>query len=172
MNKHWIVVMGVAGSGKTTLATALSQELALPFLEGDAFHPPENVAKMASGVPLNDDDRWPWLDALGDALRNAEGGAILACSALRVIYRERLRTRSERPLTFLWLKLDRETLLTRMQARQGHYMPPSLLHSQLATLEPPAPGEAILTLDARRPPAHLLRAALAALPSPPRGGEG
>lgn len=147
--KNWIVVMGVAGSGKSTLGAALAEALGLPFLEGDAFHPPANVAKMAAGVPLNDEDRWPWLDALGAALRNAPDGAVLACSALRVIYRERLRRAAAYPLALVWLKLDRDTLLERMRARTGHYMPVSLLESQLATLEPPAPAEAVLELDGR-----------------------
>ncbi|HWA00801.1 MAG TPA: gluconokinase [Caulobacterales bacterium] len=160
---RWIVVMGVAGSGKSTLGAALAEKLGLPFLEGDAFHPPENVAKMAAGVALTDEDRWPWLDTLGRALREAEGGAVLACSALKAIYRARLRSLSERSLVFLWLKLDRNVLLERMKGRKGHYMPASLLDSQLATLEPPAEGEFVVTLHGGRSPKNLLTDALAQL---------
>ncbi|MEJ0061105.1 MAG: gluconokinase [Terricaulis sp.] len=160
---HWIVVMGVAGSGKSTLGAALADALALPFLEGDAFHPAANVAKMAAGTALTDEDRWPWLDALAAALGTAEGGAVMTCSALRVIYRERLRREAGHPLSFVWLKLDRETLLKRMSARVGHYMPASLLDSQLATLEAPVAGEHVITLDAKLAPDALLAQASEAL---------
>lgn len=159
----WIVVMGVAGSGKSTLGAALAEALALPFLEGDAFHPPANVAKMAAGVPLTDEDRWPWLDALAAALREAEAGAVMTCSALRLVYRERLRAKADHTLSFVWLKLDRDTLAERMGARVGHYMPASLLDSQLATLEAPETSEGVIVLDAHKAPGELLAEARAAL---------
>lgn len=155
--------MGVAGSGKSTLGEALARELALPFLEGDAFHPPANVAKMSAGMPLTDDDRWPWLDALAAAMRDAPDGAVMTCSALKLIYRERLRAHAGHNLHFVWLKLDHATLAERMGQRVGHYMPPSLLDSQLATLEAPAACESVVILDATHTPHQLLAETIAAL---------
>ena len=155
-----IVVMGVSGTGKSTLGTLLAQRWHAPFLEGDAYHSPASVAKMEAGVPLTDEDRWPWLDRLGAALGAAavEGGvAIAACSALRRCYRERLEAAAGVPLRYAFLDTDRAAIAQRMDARSGHYMPASLLDSQLATLERPSPDEAALRLDAARAPAALAR---------------
>jgi len=137
-----VVVMGVSGCGKSTVGAALARALAWPFLDADDFHPPQNVAKMAAGTPLTDDDRWPWLDRIVDALRAAtaaHGNAVLACSALRHVYRVRLARAG--PLRFVHLRGDAATIGQRLATRQHRYMPASLLASQFATLE--APDDAI-----------------------------
>jgi len=146
--------MGVSGSGKSTLGGALARALNCTFLEGDAFHSPEAVAKMSSGIALTDEDRWPWLDRLGQAIATravADGKVVAACSALRRVYRERLRQAIAAPVSFVLMDADRDELMRRMAGRTGHYMPPSLLTSQLNTLERPDPQEHILTLDSRQP---------------------
>lgn len=153
-----ILVMGVSGSGKSTLGAELSVALGCPYLEGDAFHTPEAIAKMRAGEPLSDDDRWPWLDRIGDAV-NAEvaghGVVVAACSALRRAYRNRLRAKVAAPLRFVLLEGEREELSRRLSNRPGHYMPASLLTSQLETLEHPDPDEHGLILDALESPAVL-----------------
>lgn len=156
-----IVVMGVSGTGKTTLATALAHALACPMLEGDTYHSAANITKMRDGHPLTDDDRWPWLDRLGAALGDAareRGRAVAACSALRRTYRERLGAASGLRPAFVLLALDHDTIARRMATRSGHYMPVALLDSQLATLEPPTADERALTLDSTRPPDELVAA--------------
>jgi len=133
-----VVVMGVCGCGKTTVGRALAASLAWPFLDADDFHPPANVAKMASGQPLTDADRWPWLDRLASELAAifARGGdGVLACSALKQSYRDRLARAGD--VRFVHLAGDRDTIAARLAARQHRYMPPALLDSQLATLEAP-----------------------------------
>jgi len=153
-----IIVMGVSGSGKSTLASLLAARLECPFLEGDAFHSEANVAKMRGGEPLTDADRWPWLDALGNAIgaaAHAEGTAVAACSALKHIYRDRLRTAIRLPTAFVLLEVGRQELVRRLNSRTGHYMPSSLLDSQLALLERPDRHELSLTLDSTRPPEEL-----------------
>ena len=147
-----IVVMGVAGSGKTVVGEALAARLGLPLLEGDQFHPQANIEKMSSGTPLTDADRWPWLDAIARAMREAPGGVIVACSALRRAYRDRLRAGAGKPVVFVFLDGSRETIAARLGARKGHFMPPSLLASQLATLEPPPADEAGVVRVAIEPP--------------------
>ena len=137
-----VVVMGVSGSGKSTVGAALARALGWPFLDADDFHPPQNVAKMAAGTPLTDDDRWPWLDRIVDALRAitaAHGNAVLACSALRHAYRVRLGRAGA--MRFVHLRGDSATIEQRLATRQHRYMPASLLASQFATLE--APDDAI-----------------------------
>jgi gluconokinase len=153
-----IIVMGVAGSGKSTLGAAVAHTLNCPFMEGDDFHTPEAVARMRAAIPLTDDDRWPWLDRLGRALSDElvrHGIAVATCSALRRAYRDRLREVIPARVSFVLMDADPEELLRRLTARKHHYMPPSLLVSQLGTLERPQPDEAAITLDARRPPAAL-----------------
>jgi gluconokinase len=155
---HAIVLMGVSGSGKSTLSGYLAELLGCPVLEGDAFHSAANVAKMTAGHPLTDEDRWPWLGALGNAIGTAamgHGRAVAACSALKRSYRERLCAASSVPLYFVLLDTDRAEIARRLANRPGHYMPPSLLDSQLATLERPGVDECALTLDATRAPALL-----------------
>ncbi|MGC3995057.1 MAG: gluconokinase [Propionicimonas sp.] len=144
-----LVVMGVAGTGKSTVAVALAERLGWVFAEGDAFHPESNVAKMAAGIPLTDDDRWPWLDAIVDwtAQQEALGrDTVLTCSALRRCYRDRLRT-APGSTVFVHLDGDPVLLAQRIGARTGHFMPASLLPSQLATLERLGPDEAGVVVD-------------------------
>jgi gluconokinase len=130
-----VVVMGVSGSGKTTIGKLLAQRLGCEFLDGDDFHPPANVAKMAAGIPLTDEDRWPWLEGLNDKLR-ARKDAVLACSALKQAYRDIL-ARGLSHCVFVYLNGSLELIQGRLEHRKHHYMPASLLQSQFATLEPP-----------------------------------
>ena len=133
-----IVVMGVSGCGKTTVGRMLGEALGWPFFDADDFHPEANVAKMRAGIPLTDDDRWPWLDRLVaemGAIDHRGDHAVLGCSALRQAYRERLARAGD--VRFVYLKGDRDTIAARLASRSGHYMPPTLLDSQLATLEEP-----------------------------------
>lgn len=158
-----IVVMGVCGCGKSTVGRQIADRLGCAFLEGDAFHPPANVAKMSGGRALEDEDRWPWLDMLGMALGAAtrkQGSAVAACSALKRAYRDRLTEAAKTPVRFVHLAGAPELLAARMSARKDHFMPPGLLDSQLATLEPPQAGEVALTLDVAQAPDRLLDAAI------------
>jgi len=147
-----VVIMGVAGSGKTTLALELTRRLGWPYAEADDFHPPANVAKMAAGVPLTDDDRLPWLQAIRDwltAQARAGRSTIVTCSALRLAYRDVLRA-AEGRVRFVHLTADPAVLGERLAQRSGHFMPATLLPSQLATLETLVAGEdgIVLTVDA------------------------
>lgn len=158
MSELRVVVMGVSGCGKTTVGLALAERLGARFVEGDRLHPEVNVAKMRAGIPLADADRWPWLDAVAAAL--ADGGPVVAsCSALKHSYRDRLRARSGVLLHFLHLAGNREALAQRMADRPGHYMPVSLLDSQLAALEPPSADEA-LTLPIDMPTSIMVETAI------------
>ena len=135
-----IIVMGVSGSGKSTIGALLAEALGWPFADADGFHPAANVAKMAAGQPLTDADRWPWLDAIAahiDTARAAGQPVVVACSALRRVYRDRLRA-GHKDVIFLHLAGDAGLIGERQAARQGHFMPPSLMASQFATLEDPA----------------------------------
>jgi len=147
--KPVVVLMGVCGSGKTEIGRLLAARLGCDFLDGDDFHPPANVAKMRSGRPLDDSDRWPWLDRLAAEInaRLADGrGAVVACSALARRYRDRLGI--ARPgVMLVHLDGDRDLLAQRLAARQGHFMPATLLESQLAALEPPTADERPLIVD-------------------------
>ena len=159
-----LIVMGVSGSGKSTLGLLLAGVLRCRFLEGDAFHSLENVAKMRAGEPLDDQDRWPWLDRLGAELSAAvarDGAGVAACSALKRSYRERLERIVQAPLAFVFLDARVDDLARRLHDRVGHYMPASLLASQLQALEAPGPDEAVLALDAGLPPQALCEAACA-----------
>jgi gluconokinase len=150
-----IIVMGVSGCGKSTLGALLAEALDCVFLEGDAFHSPEAVEKMRAGRPLTDEDRWPWLDRLGAAADQAveeRGQAIVACSALRFVYRDRLRRAIGAPARFVLLEASRENLWARLESRPGHYMPASLLDSQLATLEAPLASEKAVVLTSNQAP--------------------
>ncbi len=154
-----VLVMGVSGSGKSTVAEALAGRLGLPFLEADAFHPKANIDKMSRGIPLTDADRWPWLGALSEAMRaeaNGTGGVVATCSALKRIYRDFLRDHVGLPMVFVLLEGSRETIHARMQARADHYMPPSLLDSQLADLESPTQDEPIVAADIQNEPDQIV----------------
>jgi gluconokinase len=145
-----VVVMGVSGCGKSSVGERLAAQRDWTYLEGDALHPPENVAKMASGIPLSDEDRWPWLDRIGQELsRAAEKGEtiVVTCSSLKKIYRDRMRKAAGSKLDFVFLQGSMEVLSARMTARKGHFMPPSLLESQLKTLESPVGEEGVLTIS-------------------------
>ncbi|MBV8532996.1 MAG: gluconokinase [Verrucomicrobia bacterium] len=145
-----VILMGVAGSGKTAVGEKLAESLHWVFLDADNFHPPANIEKMKHGIPLNDDDRVPWLHRLHDELqrRLAEGqSVILACSALKESYRSTLRDHVS-PLTFVYLDIDAETIRSRLQHRSAHFFPKELMESQFATLE--KPKDAII-VDARKP---------------------
>jgi gluconokinase len=157
-----LLVMGVSGSGKSTIGAQLARALALPFGDADTFHPAANVRKMSAGIPLTDEDRWPWLDALGAWLAAQAGGGVIACSALKRIYRDRLRA-AVPGLRILHLSGQPGMITARQAAREGHFMPPSLMASQFATLEPPAPDEAALVLDITAPPEVLILQATAQL---------
>ena len=144
-----ILVMGVSGSGKSTLALELADRLGLPMAEADEFHPPENIEKMSQQIPLTDEDRWPWLDLIVDwTADQAEVGnsTIVTCSALRKVYRDRLRAAPGRTV-FVHLAGTEQLLSERLNARAGHFMPPTLLPSQLATLELLDPDEDGFVLD-------------------------
>ena len=147
-NTH-IVVMGVAGSGKSSVAVELQRRLGWPLAEGDDFHPEANIEKMSSGIPLTDEDRWPWLDLIADWTAEqdaASNSTIVTCSALRRVYRDRLRAAPGRTI-FVHLVGTEGLLAERMNARAGHFMPPALLPSQLATLEDLEPDEDGIVLD-------------------------
>lgn len=142
-----LVVMGVSGSGKSTVGAALAHRLGVPFGDADDFHPPANIAKMTAGIALDDDDRIPWLEAIGRWLAEHDGqGGVISCSALKVAYRDRLRTHAPRA-AFVHLHGTREVVARRQASRPGHFMPASLLDSQFATLEPLGPQEAGMVID-------------------------
>jgi gluconokinase len=153
-----LVLMGVCGSGKTTVGKVLAKRLGVAYRDADEFHPPENVAKMSAGIPLHDDDRWPWLDAIAAAIRETPPAAqvVVSCSALRRIYRERIARSAERPVRFVHLHGPRDILAERMSRRTGHFMPVSLLDSQLALLEPPGPDEPAVQLSIELPVERLV----------------
>jgi carbohydrate kinase (thermoresistant glucokinase family) len=154
-----VVVMGPAGAGKTTLGTALAAALRVPFLDADDLHPAANRARMQSGQPLDDRARAPWLAAVHAQLAAAPHGLVVACSALRQRYRERLGEQLP-DLRFVYLRADRALLAARLAARPGHFFPAALLDDQLHTLEPP---RSAIELDASRPVAELVATAVARL---------
>jgi gluconokinase len=163
-----VVVMGVSGSGKTTVAQGISEVTGLPYGEADAFHPPANIAKMSAGIPLDDDDRWPWLRELSAwmAAQAAEGrSTVIACSALKRAYRDVLRAGPPR-LQFVHLAGSAELIRERMAHRSGHFMPVTLLVSQLATLEPLGDDEDGIVLDIGLPPDELVEEAVRRLDLP------
>jgi gluconokinase len=145
-NPRPIVVMGVSGSGKSTVGAALAQRLRVPFADADDFHPEANIAKMTAGQPLNDEDRRPWLDAIGDWLKAHADGGVVSCSALKRDYRDRLRDHFA-DAEFVHLDGTHEVIARRQASRPGHFMPASLLDSQFATLEPLEPDEHGLVID-------------------------
>ena len=142
-----IVVMGVSGSGKSTVGAALAQRLRVPFADADDFHPPANIAKMTAGQSLDDDDRYPWLAAIGEWLaEHCDGGGVMSCSALKRKYRDQLRRHCP-DVVFLHLSGSPEVIGKRQASRPGHFMPASLLASQFETLEPLEPDERGIAID-------------------------
>jgi carbohydrate kinase (thermoresistant glucokinase family) len=158
-----IVIMGVSGCGKSTLGRELAAALGVPFVEGDTLHSEANVAKMRAGIPLDDGDREPFLARVADALVAAgPRGAVVSCSALKRSYRDLIRARAG-AVTFVWPRLERAALAERLKQRREHYMPASLLDSQLAALEPPAEDEQAIEIDGAETTAAQVAHALAAL---------
>lgn len=145
------VVMGVSGCGKSSVGAAVAARLGISYIDGDDLHPPENIAKMSRGEPLTDSDRSPWLIRVGERLAAFKGPVVIGCSALKRTYRDIIRDKAGEPVCFLHLEGSRETLLERMAKRSGHFMPVSLLDSQLDTLEPPGLDETEITADIDQP---------------------
>jgi gluconokinase len=152
-----VVLFGVSGAGKTTIGKLLAEDLGWRFLEADNFHPRANIEKMRSGVPLTDEDRWPWLERLREQITlslAAKENAVLACSTLKRAYRERLRVNDD--VKFVFLRGDYALIERQLRRRRGHFMNPALLQSQFADLEEPQPDEDVLTIDLGRSPQELV----------------
>ena len=157
------VVMGVSGCGKSSVGEAIARHLGLAFIEGDALHPQTNIAKMSEGIPLTDDDRFPWLDMIGREIAaavEAGRGIVVSCSALKKIYRDRLRAFAQGRLTFVFLHGSEAVLASRLATRKGHFMPASLLRSQLATLEDPTGEDGVLGVDVSGTQAEVIETAI------------
>ncbi len=145
--KTRVVVMGVSGAGKSTIGALVADALNYPFLDADSLHPLENIRKMADGIPLDDEDRWPWLDLVGHELATTQAaGIVVACSALKRRYRDAIRAKAPETI-FLHLDGTLEVLSARLEGRSGHFMPPKLLASQLEALEPMEGDEAAVVVD-------------------------
>lgn len=160
-----VIVMGVSGSGKSTVGPLLAARLGWPFEDGDSFHPASNIAKMSTGMPLTDEDRWPWLAAIAARIARARAdgaGVVIGCSALKRIYRDALRV-GHADLRFVHLAGSPTLIGARQAARSGHFMPPSLMQSQFATLEPPESEADAITLAVEETPEAIAEAALRAL---------
>ena len=155
MHTGLYVIMGVSGSGKSTIGAPLARALDIEFVEGDGLHPPENVKRMAAGIPLTDDDRRGWLIAIAARLREAQRagvGLVVSCSALKRSYRDLLRSVGDEGLRFVYLAGSRALIAERLAQRRGHFMPASLLDSQLAILEQPSPDERAWVCDISQTP--------------------
>ena len=157
------VVMGVSGSGKTLIGSRFAQALGIEFVEGDSYHPPSNIKKMISGIPLNDVDREGWLHAIGQRIRlsnDSEAGVVVSCSALKRSYRDTIRREGGR-VRFVFLRGERGLIADRIKQRTDHFMPPSLLDSQFSTLEEPAPDEDAWVVDISRTPQEIVSSLIA-----------
>jgi len=155
--------MGVSGCGKSSVGGVLAAHLAGIYVDGDDLHPAVNVAKMRVGIPLADEDRWPWLDKVGACLALADDTTLIGCSALKRVYRDRIRAIVGSAVFFIHLAGSRETILQRLQARQDHFMPPALLDSQFAALEPPDVDELAITVNIDQPMDAIVAAIIGAL---------
>jgi gluconokinase len=156
LSAYAIVIMGISGCGKSTLGEGLAEATGYRFVEGDDLHPAENIAKMSAGIALTDEDRWPWLERIAEVLKMAkEGdGCIVSCSALRHAYRHLLKTKTSEQLLFVFPEISTDIVRARLCNRPNHYMPPSLIDSQVATLELPRPDENVLTIDGAADPSR------------------
>ncbi len=163
------VVMGVAGSGKSTIARHLSSELAAVYLDGDDYHPQSSVSKMSQGIALTDEDRWPWLDSFAQAMSAQDGNAIGACSSLRKVYRERITAAAREPVLFIYLDGSKALISQRLSARENHFMPACLLDSQFKTLEPPGQDELAIGVDISGSKQQIIRLILKQLRSMKHG---
>jgi len=152
-----VIIFGVSGTGKTTLGKLLARELGWAFYEADHFHSPANVEKMHAGIPLTDEDRWPWLESLGELIKrlDTKEDAVLACSALKQVYRRFLRVNDQ--VKFVYLRGDYALIANQLRKRKGHFMNPKLLKSQFADLEEARVVEGILTVDLGRTPRELVQ---------------
>lgn len=148
---RYAIVMGVSGCGKTSVGEGLSLSTGIRFVDGDALHPKASVDKMSAGNPLTDEDRWPWLEAIGREFAKSPEPLIIGCSALKRSYRDRIRHQAGAMVTFIHLTGTREVIGKRMQARKDHFMPPTLLDSQFAALEPPTADEDSISIDIDQP---------------------
>lgn len=155
------VVMGVSGCGKSSVGAAVAEKLGIRYIDGDDLHPPENITKMSRGEPLTDADRSPWLVRVGQRLAAIDGPVVIGCSALKRAYRDIIRDKAGEPICFLHLEGNRETLSKRMAIRSGHFMPVSLLESQLATLESPGLDETAIIANIDQPFDQLVDALVA-----------
>jgi len=151
-----IVLMGVAGCGKSAVGAALAARLGAAYLDGDDLHPQANIDKMSRGAALSDEDRWPWLTLVGEKLAAPDGILVLGCSALKRRYRDHIRKEAGAPVLFVHLAGSRKLIAARMAARAGHFMPASLIDSQFAALEPPEKDEHAMTIDIDRPPERIV----------------
>lgn len=156
-NPTRLVIMGVSGCGKSTVGAALAEALGATYVDGDDLHPAANIAKMSTGTPLLDTDRWPWLDRVGEILTSRQETTIIGCSALKRAYRDRIRVKVGEPVLFIHLSGTREELARRMENRPGHFMPASLLESQFAALEPPTLDEYAVTVAIDQSLAEILQ---------------
>lgn len=157
------VIMGVSGCGKSSVGALLAAHLAGIYVDGDDLHPAANVAKMRVGIPLSDEDRWPWLDKVGARLALTDDTALIGCSALKRVYRDRIRAVVGAPISFIHLAGTRETILQRLQARRDHFMPAILLDSQFSALEPPDVDEQAITVNIDQPLDKIVAAIIDAL---------
>lgn len=154
------VIMGVSGCGKSSIGTAFATAIGGTFIDGDDLHPTANREKMASGTPLNDQDRAPWLLRVGEELRDHPPPTVVACSALKRHYRDMIRLAATQPVQFVHLSGSRQVLADRLLARKGHFMPPALLDSQLAALEPPFADEHAVSINIDQTPDAILQTLL------------
>lgn len=158
-----MVIMGVAGSGKSSVGEALAARIGALYIDGDALHPPANIEKMSSGIALTDEDRLPWLREIGRRLGEDSGTMIVGCSALKRAYRDAIYREAGRPVTFVYLAGTPQIIAERMRKRAGHFMPVSLLNSQFAALEEPHPDENAIRIDIDQPFDDLVRTAVTLL---------
>lgn len=147
--------MGVAGSGKTLIGTLVAEAIGGTYIDGDDYHPSSNIAKMSSGQPLSDQDRWPWLEVVVAKLTSIDGTALVGCSALKKSYRDFIRDAAGEAVTFIFLSGSKQLLAERMGAREGHFMPTELLNSQFSTLERPLEDENVITVDISKTPEEI-----------------